>query len=300
MTRSNIRQRLYKEPNQSKEVFIFLAIESILYTIFMLIDITSLYVGMSNVIKYCSILICFLFVLLPYRTKQKEPISINNSLDINLLRLAILFTLISDYFLLFTTNYVYGLITFIVVQSLYLIRIYSWKLKCNFINPHKASPFFYICRNLIVSSIVLILLSIILISNLPYDLKAAIGQVSKGIKEDKEIQANISLIILGAYYFVSLLLNALDAIRISKKSDTLQVRIFAIGLVLFILCDINVALFNIARFYLSSSNDILLGMSRISHDNINVIYQLSFLAMWFFYLPSQVLISLSRNGIRHN
>lgn len=69
--------------------------------------------------------------------------------------------------------------------------------------------------------------------------------------------------ILVIIYFSNLMLNAIEVITCNKK-------MFAIGLLLFVCCDINVGLHN------------------IYFDNFLISY-----LMWFFYLPSQVLIVLA-------
>jgi hypothetical protein len=51
-------------------------------------------------------------------------------------------------------------------------------------------------------------------------------------------------------------------------------------MVLFLLCDINVGLFNLSDFITPS-------------PAYNIIYSISSILMWTFYAPSQVLIALS-------
>lgn len=55
----------------------------------------------------------------------------------------------------------------------------------------------------------------------------------------------------------------------------------AIGMVLFLFCDINVLLYN------------LMGMISSSSEFIKQLYNISSVSMWLFYLPSQILLSLS-------
>jgi len=59
-----------------------------------------------------------------------------------------------------------------------------------------------------------------------------------------------------------------------------DIRLFAWGMVLFLLCDINVGIFNLSGFInVGPVYEVLYGISSIS--------------MWLFYAPSQVLIVLS-------
>lgn len=71
---------------------------------------------------------------------------------------------------------------------------------------------------------------------------------------------------LALFYFANLLVNALEAIGLGE-------RVFALGLVLFICCDVCVGLWNL------NLSPALTEFARVG--------------MWLFYLPSQVLIVLS-------
>lgn len=83
------------------------------------------------------------------------------------------------------------------------------------------------------------------------------------------------LLITSVLYYTLLMCNMGYALKKSENS------IFTIGLVLFWLCDTNVALFNLSS-YLPLHEEIYQG-----------IYAASSVLMWFFYLPSQVCIALS-------
>jgi len=86
-----------------------------------------------------------------------------------------------------------------------------------------------------------------------------------------------ALIFVSLIYFVNLAFNVIFSF-LTKKIDF----VFAIGLILFVLCDINVAFpFLIDIFNLVEPNIIV----KIVNSSFNFI--------WFFYLPSQVLISTS-------
>lgn len=90
----------------------FILIESIIFVSFIIMD----FMNMNSIyIKYLGIVICFVFSIL-----NKNYI----------ISLAQLFTLIADYFLLVIDNYyVLGLISFIVVQMIYMYFLYNNKTK---------------------------------------------------------------------------------------------------------------------------------------------------------------------------
>ena len=87
-----------------------------------------------------------------------------------------------------------------------------------------------------------------------------------------------ALAIVSICYYVNLALNIVGAFARFREG-----RLFAIGLVLFLLCDTVVGLQVMGELYLPIGEDSLL--HRILYPNVNL--------AWLFYLPSQVLIALS-------
>lgn len=256
----NIKENVHK--NTSIIIYIFLVIELVLYISFLYFDFSKNNSEISSIIKYISIFICLLFVLFPVKKLNLAHTTIYDSRDIFILRFALIFTFASDYFLLFTNEIIAGLITFIIVQLLYLIRIFNWKLDAGLINRSKQPLYLYFFRNILIVIFVLIPIYILL---------------------SKPSQDTMLIVGLVAFYFISLLINLIDSIKIYSKTSSVRAKIFAIGLLFFVLCDINVGLFNIAYFI------------PINTFTYIKIYNISSIAMWLFYLPSQVLISLSKN-----
>ncbi|MBO5953287.1 MAG: hypothetical protein J6Q53_04100 [Oscillospiraceae bacterium] len=98
----------------------------------------------------------------------------------------------------------------------------------------------------------------------------------------------VALIVLGSRldalaaismcYYANLLINIIEGFTVFSKN-----RLFPIGLLLFILCDTVIGLQVAASGYLP------IGPNSLLHKIIFMDFNLS----WFFYLPSQVLISMS-------
>ncbi|MDO5292129.1 MAG: lysoplasmalogenase family protein [bacterium] len=86
------------------------------------------------------------------------------------------------------------------------------------------------------------------------------------------------LLLITAFYFICLLRNVWYSL--SHGGNLL----FRIGLVLFLLCDLNVGLFNLTQYVSVSAT---LGQ---------FLYSCSSVLIWVFYLPSQVCLSLSSKG----
>ncbi|MBP5343311.1 hypothetical protein J6Y73_05240 [bacterium] len=157
-----------------------------------------------------------------------------------ILGLALLFTLLSDTFLLHLDNYYeIGVTSFLVVQVLYLFRMF-YSLGLN----RKRLKITLMIRG---CAFILIMLGLIIFNSFSY------------------------LYLITGLYFINLVMNFIDSLifLISYRGEDRfkSIFVFTIGLLLFIGCDINVGLSN------------LIGVG----SNI----------IWIFYLPSQVLISLS-------
>lgn len=228
---------------------VYVVTEILLYGSFLYIDIfnNTAYV-LSSYLKFTGIVLCFLYTLV---LSGLGP----NKIDIRILRLALFFTLISDLLILMVNIYLAGMVSFSVVQSLYLIRLGLWEGKRKNLPSNK----------LIIKKMgrnIFITLFIYLCLNLAY------------IKVD---------ILLGitCFYFVGILCNVKDAVVIAYKYRMKNQILYAFGMVLFLLCDINVGVFNLS------------GYISIHGSWYSTLYLFASVAMWLFYLPSQLLISLS-------
>ncbi len=225
---------------------LFILMELLLYITFLYQDIFkkgSLLV--STNLKFSSIILCFVAVFWFYARESM-------TLDIVLLRCAFLFTLISDLCILMLDFYYLGLITFCIVQLLYLIRLNCWRKKQGI---HSAL-WILILRNVLFA---------MAITGILITLKISLG----------------GLVLISIFYFVSIFFNTVDAIRIHSSVPKIQYKLYAIGMVLFFLCDLNVGLFNLSDYI------------QIEESWFHKVYEFATIAMWMFYLPSQVLISLS-------
>lgn len=178
----------------------FIIIMSCLYFYFLFINKES---NREHNIKFFGICLCFLFSFIIKKDK----------FDTWLVRMALLFTVISDWLLVIEGKYyIAALITFTFTQIFYAIRIWFNEPKKNKNTEH------------IIIRIILIVFFILIIRFLV------------GIELDL-------LLIITVIYFSNLLINLiLSAINIRKNF------IFPIGLLLFILCDIMVGLNNISDY----------------------------------------------------
>jgi hypothetical protein len=164
------------------------------------------------------------------------------------LKLAIITTAVADYFLLIKENNELGVSVFIYVHLFYMIKLHIEDIRKN------GLKYIVIIINTCILSLIL--------SNF-------------GVSID-------GLFIVTCIYFQSLIYNTFVAAKsVIGQKDKKRNYIFAAGMILFLLCDINVGLYNLT-YYLN-----------VGEDLYSFIYAVSSIGMWFFYLPSQILISIS-------
>lgn len=160
-----------------------------------------------------------------------------------LIRLGILFTLVADYFLVLKEQQLEGVLAFILVQLAYFVYLLLSEER----------------RGVRLVNVVLrIATSLVL---------AAASILVLGADTD-------ALAIVSVIYYANLVVNAVFAFLLGKSE-----RIFAIGLVLFAMCDLSIGLEVLFSTYLAS-------------DVLDFFYGANINLPWIFYQPSQVLIAL--------
>lgn len=233
----------------------FLVIQGILYVIFLAFDITGRFARLSTSIKYIIIILCLLFTIYKWDN--------NHSWKRLCIRSAFLFTLFADYFLLLLDrHYFYGILLFIIVQQIYGIKL-DLHLRTNLK-----------CKQLVLKVMYRLgwqMMATVIISNLLNHI---------GIITERTIYASI-------LYFISFVANIIRAISVARQQSMERSHyIFAFGMILFILCDINVAIYNLSDYL-----PLTFHMEKILHSFSSIL-------MWAFYAPSQVLIALSIRDYR--
>ena len=250
---------------------LFIAVQAVLYLSFLTIDIIGGSVGLSSGIKFTVIILCFCYVLICKESDSKSFLYISQA--------ALFFTVISDLFILLLNQYFYGVLTFVIVQQLYGLRLdltaessKENKKESNINNKKESNIEKRILRiftiRFSIQAVVTILLCLIL---------RTFGVVLQG------------LLIITAFYFISIVTNVIraviGAVRGRKaKGISYGSLLFAIGMVLFLFCDINVGLFNMAYFII------------LTKTQYHLLYSISSILMWAFYAPAQVLIAMSIEG----
>lgn len=216
-------------------ISLFVILEILIYLSFLLLDKNINFIEIdSSYFKYAGIILCLVFSL--YSLIRKR------SLEAIFIPCALVFTLISDCFLLLSPDpelFIYGLVTFIITQLIYFLFL-SFKNKSLF--------------EFILNIVIRLILTLV----------AIVVAVSLGYKD--------ALTLLALSYFVGLLANFIYSFSLIKLDK--KFLIFSTGLLLFIGCDISVGLNNVHLF------------EGIDYSLVNYM-------MWLFYLPSQVLLSIS-------
>lgn len=254
-----------------KNMVFFLAVEGCLYASFLVWDLFGGRAGLSAKIKYAGILLCLIFLLChichnffkargrlsggdPHRQSRRSglpPKGLCKEKDLHLVTIGLAFTALADLFLLFGSVFWLGVASFILVQL-----VYFYRLSC--LRGEQGSRM--VKRLALRLLIFAALLAVV----------AATGLGSDG------------LLILSLFYAVQIGANTAGALQLAAKSDTWgRERIFGLGMALFLLCDINVAFFNMGRFL------------ELTGGVAGMLVEAGALLMWAFYLPAQVLIVIS-------
>ena len=244
---------------ETKITGLFLAIQGLLYGSFLALDFTGGSVRLSTRIKYTVIILCFFYTILNHKSIYKKKQLC--------LRIAFIFTLIADYFLLLQDHhYFYGVLSFLFAQQTYGIKLDLEEL------PDNAA----VKRNLTLRILCRIAIQLTIAGGIGVLLDYT------GIVMDR-------LLFVSLFYFISFLTNIYRSLGIARKYPKNRSNLlFAIGMVLFLLCDLNVGLYNLSDFIpLTAKLD-------------KMIYSFSSIFMWVFYAPSQVLIALSIIDYRQN
>ena len=171
-------------------------------------------------------------------------ISIKGERDGHLIRLGIAFTLVADYFLVLSRDSeLEGVIAFIVVQVCYFAYLFvrEKRIVVRIIN---------VCSRVLLSAILVIV---------------AIAVLGKSTD---------ALSIVSVIYYGNLVANVIFAFMLGKEE-----RLFAIGLLLFSMCDLCIGFETLFSSYFDSS-----ALDFFYGDHLNL--------PWVFYQPSQTLIAL--------
>jgi len=219
-----------------------------IYILFLSIDISNDHTcnSYSTYLKFSAILLCFIISLLIEHNGF-------NHRDVFLLKSARFFTLVADYFLLLSNNYILGVLFFCVVQLIYIKR--HSLIEKNIFNM-KINHFIFI------SVFILLLLFASLILRIT--------------------DPTVLLIGTSIVYALLLTFSVYCGIKTLKSSYyTKKSSLFiSCGMILLLLCDINVALYNLIdmSFFPSIQGNFQLTIGSL---------------IWIFYLPSQLLLTLS-------
>ncbi len=230
---------------------LFLTAELSFYLAYLILDaITGRSLLLSDAFKYGGIILCFLYTLLLVGT-QKAARPDKPRQPLIWLAFAGFFVLFSDFCLLFTTAAAPGIALFCLVQCFYFL--YQSKIRR-------------------LWQIFLIPAAVSLTGS------AALALI---------YQVHHPLVPLALFYLTMLLINIALAWHKALAAPQPPAFMFAAGLVLYCLCDLNVGFMN-ARYIISGP------MLRALPILANPVFrEISTFSMWFFYLPAQVLIALS-------
>lgn len=185
---------------------------------------------MSSIIRFAIVVFCFLLTVF-----CKKPL---NKVDLKLLRLGMFFTVIADLCLIILDYRIIGVSLFCIVQIIYIARY--------------DMGYFRSALKILPIALFILLIVYLLLNYFNYDVDF--------------------LIFLSLFYGVCILSGLYTSVKAIRKGKYPypNSKLILYGIILFICCDINVAL-----------------------SYMGVLDNLTFNLIWVFYLPSQFLLSIS-------
>ncbi len=230
-------------------VWLFIVAEGILYIWFLISDYLGVrFLISADIVKYISIWVCFFMALYLFAAGQGNPFML----------LAQALILPADFILLFA-DWVApaGIFIFTGVQFCYFCRISQTYKKFSAISELR----FVLTDGAAVAGLSLLSLIVITVLNISFDLLTVLA------------------IFYISFFFANCVCALYEAVRFREKSGLL----FAVGLILFLCCDICVG-FNFMKGSFTEGTWIAQAASA------------SNFLIWLFYLPGQVLLVLSGIG----
>lgn len=237
---------------------LFVTVQTVLYAGFLALDLTDGSIGLSVSLKYSIILLCFCYALFgagksTFYSRQVKRLAVSSCL----LQAALFFTVISDLFILILDYYIYGVLTFILAQELYCLRLVMLLTP---VGSRGKTGVAFLKRILLQLTAALVICLFLALAGVGLD----------------------GLLVVSVFYFICICMNVVTAFTLVRREPGAKGNLlYAIGMLLFLLCDINVGLFNLSGFI------------PMQESIYSVLYSISSILMWTFYAPAQVLIAIS-------
>lgn len=223
---------------------LFIGAEAVIYLTFIILDLTDCLPGMSDIIKYSGIILCVgNSLVFCIKHRGSERFLITG---------ALFFTACADVFLLFTGQFLWGLFFFCITQTLYSVYTVSAKKQLR------------------------VLLIPIILSTAVICVFSRNAYVNNGT-------GTLLLVAFVIYYAFTFALNTCRSWKNHKARPSKAGLLFAIGLSLFVMCDLNVLFRNAYEMFGWQSS-----LPEWTHS-------VAMFFTWVFYLPAQVLISICEN-----
>ncbi|MDR3225469.1 MAG: hypothetical protein LBT52_04125 [Clostridiales Family XIII bacterium] len=247
-------------------VFWLIIVNAVLYTLFLIMDIYDIRLFSSSAIigerisselylssaflKYVSICVCFAISQVVLLRTSRER-------DARLQVLIFGFTLIADYFLLFTDYYVTGMIIFCAAHVSAILR-YSNMMIVK-----------------LVAGLALIIPAVPIAASL---ISWTMGSGSSDGDSPGAYFHEVILLAVGLYY--SALIIAATIATFVRRQPHVNNILSRLGMILFVLCDINVLILNLSNF--GGPGELATEPPYPAH-----------IIAWVFYLPAQTMLAIS-------
>lgn len=205
------------ENRLAKLLFVLSALLLVAFTVF---DILNIFPLISDSLKLSGIVLCFLYTVMLLFTYGAE-------LDRVMLMLSMLFAIAADVFLLFTSQYLIGILLFCFVQEFQSVRLLSIRRSIVRMNGRISVSYrsYKTWRAVLLQNLFQLLLSAVLL---------AVSQLVP-IK-------NAALLAAALFYGIGFLLNLIRVFSVSHDvrllDDMRPLRFYAFGMLFYFICDL--------------------------------------------------------------
>lgn len=256
----------YFDEDDNRLIKIFYLLSAFLLISFTVLDILDMAPTISNSLKLTGTVLCFSFTVLLLFLYRPDTDRIS-------LTLSMLFAVAADVFLLFTKQYMIGVILFCFVQEFHSIRLLTIKRSIIRMNGRISASYrsYKIWKAVLLQNLIQLVFSVVVLG-------AAFA-----------LKWNHTWLFAAIFFYASgFVINLIHIFSISRDvrllDDMKPLHCYALGMLFYFICDLLLALCRLPGYF-----SFLSGLAGIT--------KYVYLFVWPFYLIGLVLIATS--GTRH-
>lgn len=222
---------MHFDEDENRLARLLFALSALLLIIFTVFDILDIFPLISDSLKLSGVVLCFLYTVSLLFTYDAE-------LDRVMLMLSMLFAIAADIFLLFTSQYLIGIVLFCFVQEFQSVRLFSIRRSIVRMNGRISVSYrsYKIWKALLFQNLFQLLAA------------AALLAVSRFVP-----MKNAGLLAAALFYGIGFVLNLIRVFSASRDvrllDDMRPLRFFAFGMLSYFICDVLLAVIQLPSYF---------------------------------------------------